>query len=476
MLSRILLLACICAVMEIAASCALANPPARNRRAFAAAMSKVHEGMSQAEVIALIGKPDDVTTQKDWNVSFVGMSVREIWRYGAAGPMHVATLGQIDISAAGRVAEVFGQGAPPPEGMFTEPELTKLFQVLYDLRGLRQGYNPRLIIRAVNALWPIGKEKALTAVAEYLRVSNGGTDDDTQGSLILVMRTLFEVPTVPTTFYENDEPHPPGVMLPHPHWWDHSVAKQLPRLPIMLEGDIPFLLQSLATEGQPLMHVDYFRKYGTLRAKPLVPTNKPIAAVQKLIESPPLWDPEANRGANLKIGEMERYLFDQALRLLDTVDRREPDDVKGYLKSCRPDAIETLALAAENRKILDEASKLPIRWDAQKSLYTRLDGTLIPPFDETLHPSLSWNPAVPKFKGELLIKRLNRWYLDLTSLSDERSPIDRTRVFDVKNKNKPLAEFDDSPNGGTVRLDEGHEIQLELTVGKTTYRSPVFKP
>ena len=52
---------------------------------------------------------------------------------------------------------------------------------------------------------------------------------------------------------------------------------------------------------------------------------------------------------------------------------------------------------------------------------------------------MSWQPAVPKFKGELLIKRLNRWYVGLEGSSDERSPIDRTRVFDLKIKNKPLA-------------------------------------
>ncbi len=117
--------------------------------------------------------------------------------------MQVATLGQIEINGAGRVAQVFGQGAPPPDGMFTEPELTKLSQVLYnlnDLNDLRRGYNPRLIIRAVNVLWPLGKEKALAAVAEYVRVSNEDTDFHAWESLILVLRTLFEVPTVPTTF------------------------------------------------------------------------------------------------------------------------------------------------------------------------------------------------------------------------------------------------------------------------------------
>src|SRR5580704_11027272 len=77
MLRRTRLIACACAILDIAVCSAPALPPLRNRRAFAEAMSKVHEGMSQAEIIALVGKPDDVTTQKDWEVAFA--DVREIW-------------------------------------------------------------------------------------------------------------------------------------------------------------------------------------------------------------------------------------------------------------------------------------------------------------------------------------------------------------------------------------------------------------
>ena len=42
----------------IATSCPLAHEPARSRRAFAAAMNKIKQGMPAAEVIALPGRPD----------------------------------------------------------------------------------------------------------------------------------------------------------------------------------------------------------------------------------------------------------------------------------------------------------------------------------------------------------------------------------------------------------------------------------
>jgi hypothetical protein len=89
MMNRIRLLACVWALSAIPAPYMLAKEPVRNRRAFAEAMNKVQQGMSQVEVIALVGKPDDVSTQKDWD--FGPADVREIWRYGAAGHMKVAT-------------------------------------------------------------------------------------------------------------------------------------------------------------------------------------------------------------------------------------------------------------------------------------------------------------------------------------------------------------------------------------------------
>ena len=123
MANHIRLLASICTVLVIAVDQSSAKQPVRNRRMFARAMNKVLRGMSQAEVIALVGKRDDVSTQKDRDFSPADM--REIWRYGAAGHMQVAALGQICIKHSGRVEEVFGHGSPPPDGMLTEEELSR---------------------------------------------------------------------------------------------------------------------------------------------------------------------------------------------------------------------------------------------------------------------------------------------------------------------------------------------------------------
>ncbi|HXY37074.1 MAG TPA: hypothetical protein VEI07_22795, partial [Planctomycetaceae bacterium] len=176
-----------------------AGEPLRDRRAFAEAMNKIKEGMPEAEVIALVGQPDDVSTDKDWGGSLG--HVQRILRYGASGHLKAATLGQIWIDDDHRVRNVFGRGTPPPEGLFTEPELRRLLEALNELPGLNGShYNPRPVIRAVNLLQPLGKEKSLAAIDEFLRVSFQFTEHNAREGLFLVLRTLFEVPSVRTVF------------------------------------------------------------------------------------------------------------------------------------------------------------------------------------------------------------------------------------------------------------------------------------
>src|SRR5262245_43752408 len=64
----------------------------RTRHGFARAMAKVKEGMTEKDVLALLGKPEDVRAQTDPG----GISTtrtREIWRYGTAGHLTFPTLG-----------------------------------------------------------------------------------------------------------------------------------------------------------------------------------------------------------------------------------------------------------------------------------------------------------------------------------------------------------------------------------------------
>ncbi|HEV8000340.1 MAG TPA: hypothetical protein VGP63_10700, partial [Planctomycetaceae bacterium] len=147
MKTPMLIRACACLWLATAVPLAFAQEPPRDRRAFAEAMSKIKEGMTEAEVLALVGKPDDIRASGTWGAS----QARE-WRYGVSQHLAQAMLGEVGIDGSQRVHFVSGQGAPPRDGLFTEPELRNLLQVIYDLGNRDQRYNPRSMIRAVNAL------------------------------------------------------------------------------------------------------------------------------------------------------------------------------------------------------------------------------------------------------------------------------------------------------------------------------------
>ncbi len=492
MTKTILVRACACAFLALAAhALSHAKEPQRDRRAFAAAMNKIKEGMSEAEVVALVGQPDDVTTGRDRERLDLA---RKVWRYGVSAHMKVATLGQICIDGNRCVEYVSGQGTPPAEGLFTEPELRRLLEALNDLPGLYGfQYNPRPVIRAVNLLQPLGKEKALAAIDEYLRVSLDFTDESPRQGLFFLLRTLFEVPTVQTIFPDNMESTPGSMPPMYPEATlpaEPNDKKLLPRFPIAIEGDIPFSL----VEGYDLVdgtepansHVEYFRKFGTLRPKPLEPTPRPLEAL-RAFEKSPRWYFKTQDGVDYD--RRERILLsNQVMRLLETVDQVEPDSSQmliGYRSEDR------------NKQILLQASKLAIRWDAKESRYTFLDGTSLQPPDPNRYSVHFWTPKIDGLKIEFTVRRQNRKYVRLgleeTYQIGKPGPRAVVRVIDIKLPKKVIYAFElgvpspksqQATSGSTayslavapVELAEGEEIRAVLVLGEKSFPSPVFKP
>jgi hypothetical protein len=153
--------------------------------------------------------------------------------------------------------------------MFTEEELRSLLRLL-DTAPVLQGsrYNPLSTIRIVNRLQRLGKEKALAAIDEYLRVTPAPLDSEANEGVFLVHRVLFDIP------------EPPGYM---PVMWVGAPSpeapkdpKLLPRFPIVIVDDVPILVirgyDILAVPQRVEEHVAYFRKHGKLRANQLRPT------------------------------------------------------------------------------------------------------------------------------------------------------------------------------------------------------------
>ena len=493
------LIACACAILEVAPSFALASPPLRDRRAFAAAMNKIHEGMSQAEVVALLGKPDDVQTQIDWgNILF---NADTMWRYGASGHLQGATLGQVCFDQAQKVTHFSGQGTPPPEGLFTEAELRPLLEALFALPSYNAGpkYNPRPVIRAVNLLQPLGKEKALAAIDEFLRVSFAYRDEGREG-VFLLLRTLFDVPDRPTDFPYKVASIPgymPSMMVGASLPVEPNDKKLLPRFPITIEGDIPFLLVEgylLFGSAEPAeSHVAYFRKFGKLRAAPLAPTARPLAALEAFEKSPRWYfNQKGELGSNF-LDREPLLLRKQVLNLLDTVYRPDADEA----------ALFEFFHERELRKWLAAASKLAIRWDSKELKYTFLDGTSLPAVDPDRYRPWVWATNVGGLSTRLTIQRKSRHYVSLVCLDNYEvgkwSGAGSIRVYGPKSRSSPLFDCSFSasadvhskdakasdPQGesrsqlwtDTIRCDEPAEIQAELIIcGKVVARSPVCKP
>lgn len=136
-------------------------------------------------------------------------------------------------------------------------------------------YQPQLVIAAVNALLPLGKDGALAAIESYLAEHDLQTDSE--AGLFLVLRTLFEVPDppgyhLPLRLGGSSPPPPPD-------------SKSLPHFPLVLIDDRPLLMVSgfaLGGDIEPVTtHLEHFRAVGTLRKKALAPSQSPAAVLEQ---------------------------------------------------------------------------------------------------------------------------------------------------------------------------------------------------
>ena len=118
-----------CGLVAFGEPWSVATPPPLTRQEFTVAMEKITVGMTSAKVRRLLGAPDDVRTEYDPG-GLTGVGTKEIWRYGTAGHLRPATLGEVYIDQQNRVQEIFGQGKPIPAGVLKEEELRRILDAL----------------------------------------------------------------------------------------------------------------------------------------------------------------------------------------------------------------------------------------------------------------------------------------------------------------------------------------------------------
>jgi hypothetical protein len=147
-------------------------------------------------------------------------------------------------------------------------------------------FDPTSLIRAVNGLLPLGREKALAALHAYLRLANPMSDRvwpyclDEQ-RVFLVSRLLFvrkdgmsEMPSMQI-----------GLAVPR----IRPVDSDWPLFPLAVVDDVPFCLSygyMLAGRAQsPLEHLTYCEQKCVLRNKMMSPSGSPLDAVEHLTSS-----------------------------------------------------------------------------------------------------------------------------------------------------------------------------------------------
>jgi hypothetical protein len=442
----------------------------RTRQEFARIMAKVKKGMPDKDVLALLGKPDDIRTKADPG-GIHTTRTREIWRYGTAGHLTFPTLGCVYIDYEGKAQYIYGsRGEPPDPKALPKEQLRSLLCLIDKAPTYNAGcdYDPLLIIQIVNTLQPLGKEKALAAIEEYLRVASSFHSPAREG-VFLVLRVLFDVPT--------DPGYMPHMYVGAPSPATPKDSKEFPRFPILIQDDVPLLLVSgyvlAGFPEQPESHVKYFRENGQLRKALLQPGNAPLELLSSCLKRARQLYQEDN-GTDGKL-----LLANQILNMIDSVYRRDSDWPKGDVDGQWKSVEATVA-------------KLDIRWNRDKNRYTFKDGSQLPERMQKLYRRQIWKLEGLNGEADLIFERMNekriRVSLEWSGKKDQKMPPFDLTLMAVKDRGKALAKLNPtsiscfggdeafSTQSFQVELAEGTEIQARLSVGKREKVSPIYNP
>lgn len=138
------------------------------------------------------------------------------------------------------------------------------------------------LIRAVNALRSLGKERALAVLEKYVELSRNAGDIFDQDVVFWIIRVLFEPIRL------DDRIPEPGIAV---FLVEGKSAEALrwSLIPMTLSADIPFMVgHQIGMAGapeRPSSHIRWARLHGVIRDDPLVPTANPLAAAEAILDS-----------------------------------------------------------------------------------------------------------------------------------------------------------------------------------------------
>ncbi|MBC8354469.1 MAG: hypothetical protein H8E66_20945 [Planctomycetes bacterium] len=258
--------------------------------------------------------------------AITGRSERVVW--SSQTPVEASTIQMLSVPAA--------------------PQLSREIELINQAGGWP--YSNRdgtALIRAVNALRKLGKERALLALEDYIHLTDENYDyNGDQETVFWIIRLLFE------PILLDDSIPPPAIYL---HLIDHDSADfpMWPLNPIDRVEDIPFMV-GIQTAGSgmpehPSSHIEWARRHGVIRDEPLRPTKHPLAAAEQLLRSK-----KFSRLHEQLRGIAVTSIRSQALAMIPGILEPLPD--------IRHDAPER---QAHWEARLREADRLGITWDVE---------------------------------------------------------------------------------------------------------------
>ena len=205
------------------------------------------------------------------------------------------------------------------------PAIGETLQIINGVPSYDQNdFNPAKLVRAVNHLLPMGKEKAIRQLRAFLKIARDSTnetvrreeniDTSDRTCVFLIVRLLFECA-------EPKGELPDIATVPFTPYPDEVWKKLWPLHPLYLEDDLPFFLVNGGCMDEqpdrPERHVDWAEKHGKLRSKPLRPLDNPMAAANRLVTLP-------QTKLLYKDQDFKDLLYRQAWNIIEDVDPRIP--------------------------------------------------------------------------------------------------------------------------------------------------------
>ena len=289
-----------------------------------------------ADVLRILGEPDDILTPRELRSG--GEGETEL-RYGTDRHGGFATLGAVRLDARGRVRWLQG-AVGTPSSSIPETQLRALLRTIDSASDMpvtsADRWNPVHLIRAVNKLHPLGRERILSAVSEYVRLTLIKRDPDliiaaTGSGVFALLGILFERP--------GDR----GVLFPRTIVTDG--------VPLMLESAIGGT--GSYTFGPE--DLEPYKEKSVLRKEPLRPTDSPLDLFDAVVSSRH-WPDERGGDAVLRYRVM--------CQLIRLVGAARPDR-SGFLDKGARDP----AIMEQEWKQLRESLNGALRWNTKTEAY-----------------------------------------------------------------------------------------------------------